>query len=116
TLNNDAPTGAFNASTGEGKSIKDVFDAVVAYLGIDSPKVSIVPPGDDDVPAVVLDPSRTQAELGWTAKVGFRETIRRVLSWYDVHGVSAIHSHLKQARGAAPDKVNGEAPLRSPDS
>ncbi len=91
----DAPTGIYNISTGEGKSIKDVFDAVAKYLDIDPGEVPIVPPGDDDVPAVVLDPSKTEADFGWTSKISFDETIRRMLQWYDEHGISAIHSHLK---------------------
>lgn len=94
-LKKDTPTGVFNISTGEGRSIKDVFDVVSDYLGItlDHP-VPIVPPGEDDVPAVVLDPSKTRAVLGWEAKIGFEETIRRMLSWYDAHGVTDVFSHL----------------------
>jgi len=90
-----APVGVFNVSTGEGHSIKDIFDAVVSYLEIklDEP-VDVVPPGEDDVPAVVLDPEITQQVFGWKARVGFEETIHRMLSWYDRHGISAIYSHL----------------------
>ena len=51
-----------------------------------------------DVPAVVPDPSRTKSVLGWSAKVSFAETIERMLSWYDAHGVSDIYSHLSAAR------------------
>ena len=87
-------TGVFNVSTGEGKTIKDVFDAVVAHLGIASPEVPIVPSGADDVAEVVLDPGETERVLGWHAKIGFAETMRRMLKWYDLHGVSAIYSHL----------------------
>jgi UDP-glucose 4-epimerase len=94
-LREDAPTGVFNISTGEGRSIKDVFDAVVAYLGVSPGEVPIVPPGDDDVPEVVLDPAKAQRDLGWSAKIGFKQTIDRMLAWYDAHGVSAIYSHLK---------------------
>ncbi|MDA7946889.1 MAG: GDP-mannose 4,6-dehydratase [Hyphomicrobiaceae bacterium] len=98
-MQEDAPTGVFNVSTGEGKSIKDVFDAVVTYLGVElEGEVPIVPPGDDDVPEVVLDAGKSERELGWTAKIGFEETINRMLAWYDAHGVSAVYSHLK-----APD-------------
>lgn len=100
----DAPTGIFNISTGDGRTIKDVFDAVVDYLGVElSEPVPIVPPGADDVPAVVLDPSHTAAVLGWTAKIGFAETVRRVLTWYDAHGVSATFSHLKSPAQFAGD-------------
>lgn len=100
-LRDDAPTGVFNVSTGVGASIKDVFDAVVGYLGVALKEpVPIMPPAADDVPAVVLDPSRTRAVLGWEARIGFAETIRRMLRWYDAHGVSEIYSHLAVPAGA----------------
>lgn len=101
-LADDAPTGVFNVSTGSGNTIKDVFDAVVAYLGVtlteDAP---IVPPGADDVPAVVLDPSATEQAFGWKARYGFTETIHRMLRRYDAHGVTDVFSHL------APPPVTG---------
>lgn len=91
----DAPTGVFNVSTGEGRSIKDIFDMVVDHLGVTLPEpVPIIPPGADDIPAVVLDPSRTEAAFGWRAKYGFEETVRKMLSWYDKYGVTDLHSHL----------------------
>ncbi|MBV8774244.1 MAG: NAD-dependent epimerase/dehydratase family protein [Deltaproteobacteria bacterium] len=94
-LQEDAPTGIFNVSTGEGHTIKEVFDTVAEYLGIvPAESVRVVPCGPDDVPAVVLEPARTEDVLGWRARVGFTETIERVLRWYDAHGVSAIYSHL----------------------
>jgi nucleoside-diphosphate-sugar epimerase len=91
----DASTGAFNVSSGSGHSIKEVYDLVRSHLGLSSdPDVKVVPVGDDDVPSVVPDPSRTHALLGWRAKVPFDETIRRLLAWYDAHGVNDVYSHL----------------------
>ena len=96
-LRDDAPTGVYNVSTGEGKTIKDVFDQVVDYLGISlSEDVPIVPPGDDDVPAVVLDPAETEKAFDWKAKVSFEETINKMLRWYDEHGVKEVYAHLKK--------------------
>ena len=98
-LRDDAPTGIFNISTGEGHTIKEVFDAVADYLDLrPAEPVRVVPCGADDVPAVVLDPSYTERALGWRARVGFAETIARMLRWYDAHGVSAIYSHLLAPR------------------
>jgi UDP-glucose 4-epimerase len=96
-LDDNAPTGVFNVSTGDGRSIKDVFDQVVAYLGItlDTP-VPILPPGEDDVADMVLDASYTEKVFGWKAKIGFEETIEKMLKWYDVHGVHAVYSHVKK--------------------
>ncbi|MGY4178330.1 UDP-glucose 4-epimerase [Bradyrhizobium sp. USDA 4518] len=90
-----APTGVFNVSSGIGHSIKEIYDLVRSHLGLPAdPDAKVVPVGDDDVPSVVPDPSRTRALLGWQAKVPFDETIRRLLAWYDAHGVSDVYSHL----------------------
>ena len=91
----DAPTGIFNVSSGVGHTIRDIYDAVRAHLSLPpDPDVKVVPVGDDDVPAVVPDPGRTTEILGWRAQIPFAETIRRMLSWYDAHGVSDVYSHL----------------------
>jgi len=92
-----APAGVYNVSTGEGRSIHDVFCAVAAHLGIDPPDVPIVPPGVDDVQSVVLDPSETTRAFGWRARFGFEGQLR----WYDRHGVGSIYSHLMQPRDDA---------------
>lgn len=93
-LRDDAPIGVFNVSTGEGRTIHDVFLAVANYLGIAPPDVPVVPPGSDDVPQVVLDPSATQQAFGWNAKVNFEDTIANQLRWYDRYGINDIFSHL----------------------
>jgi nucleoside-diphosphate-sugar epimerase len=96
-LDPGVPAGVFNVSTGEGHTIKDVFDAVASYLGVTPGEVPIVPPGADDVPAVVLDPMETQRVFGWKASHNFTETIHRQLRWYDQYGVTDIFSHLSAA-------------------
>lgn len=95
-----APTGIFNVSSGTGHSIREIYDLVRSHLGLAAdPDVKVVPVGDDDVPSVVPDPSRTQKVLGWSAKVPFDETIRRLLAWYDAHGVTDVYSHLAAPKG-----------------
>jgi nucleoside-diphosphate-sugar epimerase len=94
-LEDGAPTGIYNVSTGEGHTIKEVFDVVVDYLGVKlSEPVPVVPPGADDVPAVVLDPAKAERAFGWKAQVSFADSVRRTLQWYDRYGVDAIFSHL----------------------
>jgi nucleoside-diphosphate-sugar epimerase len=98
-MRDDAPIGIFNVSSGQGHSIRDVYDAVRSHLKLPpDPDVKVVPVGEDDVPAVVPDPSRTTSVLGWSAEVSFADTMRRILSWYDAHGISDIYSHLSAAR------------------
>ena len=99
----DGPTGIFNVSTGEGHTIAEVFDTIAACLGITlSETVLVVPPAADDLPAVVLDPSRTRAALGWSAELGLSESIARMVRWYDIHGVPVIHSHLRPPAAKEP--------------
>jgi UDP-glucose 4-epimerase len=96
-LRDNAPTGTLNVSSGEGHTISEVFDEVTAHLdATPAEPVPVVPCGAADVPAVVLDPARTEEVLGWRATLGFAGTIARMLRWYDAHDVSAIHSHLKE--------------------
>jgi UDP-glucose 4-epimerase len=94
-ISSNISSGVFNVSTGESSSILDIYNVISSYLGIAPQEPPpIVPVGEDDVPIVVLDPAETEKSFGWKAKVGLEETIHRMLSWYDKHGVSAIHSHL----------------------
>jgi UDP-glucose 4-epimerase len=95
-MNEDAPIGIFNVSTGSGHSIKEIFELVAVHLGVklDTP-VREVDPAADDVAAMVLDPTGTEKILGWRAKHDFKAIIERMLAWYDRHGVTAIFSHLR---------------------
>lgn len=93
-IENEPTSGLVNLSSGEAHTIKDIYDLVSAYLGLEVGDVPIIPPGDDDVPSVVLDPSETTARFGWKAQVSFEEIIHRQLRWYDQHGISTVYSHL----------------------
>lgn len=94
-IKEDAPTGVFNIASGEAHSIKEIFDLVTDYLGLGVKDVPVVPPAADDVPVVSLDASATLNVFGWQAKIGFSETIKRQLAWYDKYGISDVFSHLK---------------------
>ena len=93
-IDENSPTGVYNVSTGEGHTIKDIFDEVVDYLNLKNIEVPIVPVGDDDVQAVVLDPSETEKVFNWKAKVSFKDTIKNQLDWYAKYGINDIYSHL----------------------
>ena len=91
----DAPTGVFNIGTGETHSVKEIFDLVTRFLKLGPLEAPIVPLTAEDIPVVSLDPTQTFSVFGWKAKVGFKDTIRRQLEWYDAYGVSDVFSHLK---------------------
>jgi len=99
TLVPGSPQGVFNAGSGKGHRILDVYNAVAAALGIDAPAPTVLPPGADDVAAIVLDPHGTQAAFGWTPVVSFEESIRRMVRWYDKNGVQAIYAHVRAPEG-----------------
>jgi UDP-glucose 4-epimerase len=50
---------------------------------------------------VVLDPRKTIETFDWHPRYSFERTIRRMLAWYDIHGVTAIYSHLKAPPSSA---------------
>jgi UDP-glucose 4-epimerase len=94
-MDEDSPSGCFNVSSGEGRTIREVYDAVRKHLGLaPDPSVRLAPVGADDVAELVPDPSRTRAVVGWGAETDFGATIARQLAWYDDHGVSDVYSHL----------------------
>lgn len=94
-LDTTVPSGVYNVSSGEGHTIKEIYDFVLDYLKLEPvEEIPIVPPGADDVAAVVLDPTETERRFGWRAQVSFTETLRRQLEWYDRYGVSDVFSHL----------------------
>jgi nucleoside-diphosphate-sugar epimerase len=98
-LADDAPTGVFNVSTGEGHTIEEIFRLVAQHVGKPNAEpVAINPPGPDDVAQVVLDPSETEAQYKWKANISFAETISRMLHWYDINGVTDIYSHLQEKK------------------
>jgi nucleoside-diphosphate-sugar epimerase len=98
-LTDDAPTGVFNVSTGEGHTIEEIFRLVAQHVGKPNAEpVAINPPGPDDVAQVVLDPSETEAQYRWKANISFAETISRMLHWYDINGVTDIYSHLQEKK------------------
>ena len=98
-ITNQSTTGVYNVSTGKGNTILDIFNEVAKHLGMpDAKPDAIVEPGPDDIASVVLDPTKTMNDIGWTAKVGFEETISKMLNWYDEFGVTDIYSHIQKRK------------------
>lgn len=94
-IEEDASQGIYNVGPGEGHSIKGIYEVIAEYLGKSSEGVEVRPHGDDDIQTVILKPSETKSSFNWETKIGFKDTIRNMLRWYDKHGVSAIYTHLK---------------------
>lgn len=89
-----APTGNFNISSGSGTSMQQIFEVIANYLDVEA-KPELVAPGIDDIPAIVLDPSHTEATLGWKARIPVADSVISCLRNYDQVGVDKIYSHLR---------------------
>lgn len=88
--------GAFNVSSGRDVSIKELFDRILAHLGIalDEP-VTVLPPDSDDVGSLLLDPSETERAFDWKAGIGLGEGLMRQIAWFDANGVGETYTHLQ---------------------
>lgn len=95
-----ATVGTFNVASGEAHSISEIFRIVAEHVGKPEASAPVQPIAADDVAVVSLDPSATERSFGWRARVSFRDTVLRQLEWYDRHGVTDVHSHLKEPVGA----------------
>tara|TARA_B110000238_G_scaffold14954_1_gene14608 strand:+ start:13999 stop:14922 length:924 start_codon:yes stop_codon:yes gene_type:complete len=87
--------GIFNVSTGEGKSILEIFNVVKDYLQKPHLEAPVKSVNDDDVAKMVLDPTLTFKTFGWKSKTSFEKTIQKQLEYYDETGIIEIYSHLK---------------------
>lgn len=97
-IDHQSPTGVYNLSSGESHSIKEIYDIVCNHLKIKNNDVPILPIGDDDVSLVCLDPSQTELDFNWRAKIDFENIILNQLNWYDKFGVNDVFSHLKSPK------------------
>lgn len=96
-LNEGAPEGVFNVSSGQGHTMREVYELVSAHLGSESVP-ALHPVAQDDVEAIVLDSSKALREFGWKATVPFEDSVTRLLLWFDRHGVGAVRSHRREVR------------------
>lgn len=88
--------GFYHASSGGDSSIKELFDATVAALGItlDEP-VEVRARGADDVFSILLDPSKTVQDFGWKPGTPLAEGIRRAIAYYREFGITQTYTHLR---------------------
>jgi UDP-glucose 4-epimerase len=88
--------GAYHVSSGSDVAIKDLFDAVTAALGLGEVDVEVRPRAADDAPSILLDPSRTNADFGWSTSVPLRDGVGQAVEWSRDKGVEQTFTHLRQ--------------------
>lgn len=88
--------GAYHAASGTDYAIKDLYDATRVQLGLPpDPDVPIRPRGPSDAGTLLLDPSETLRDFGWTATTPLAEGMRQLVDWYRAHPPVAFYTHLK---------------------
>jgi len=106
----------FNCGYGRGFSVREVIAAVERASGVRLP-VKILPRRPGDAAAVVADPAKIKARLGWTPRHdSLDEIVRHALAWerrLDAEADSAPEHrparHAISARRAARDFLGREA-------
>lgn len=88
--------GAYHVSSGADYSIAEVYQAVARAMGIEAPEAALIPRGPDDVATLLLDPTATTEEFGWTARTPLFPGVERAVRWYEENGVAQTFTHLAQ--------------------
>lgn len=88
--------GAYHVSSGSDYSIRELFEATVAALGIQlDEQVEVRPRGEDDAYTILLDPSRTAADFDWSVRVPLESGVQAAIDYYRRFGITDTYTHLK---------------------
>ena len=87
--------GTYHISSGKDYSIRELYDAVSAAVGVERP-VEERERGPDDAPTILLDPTKTTEEFGWEPTTPLGKGIEKAVRWYETHGVGQTYTHLRQ--------------------
>ena len=98
-------SGVYHISSGSDYSIKELFDATIATLGLTLDKpVEVKPRLPDDVFTILIDPSRTNKDFAWKTSTPLSVGVERAIAYYKHFGVSQTFTHLKQVDEPAAAK------------
>lgn len=91
--------GTYHFSSGVDVAIKELYDAVVKAMKLNSHREPEMRPlGPDDAPSILLDPSRTTDDFGDIAFTPIDEIVRLSVERWSTEGVFGGYTHLKEAR------------------
>ena len=74
-------TGPYNAGTGSGTSVNDLFERLARLTGYRK-GAEHAPSRPGDLRKISLDSGRAHRELGWRPRVAFDEGLRRTVEWF----------------------------------
>ncbi len=98
TLDGEGSSGVYHVSSGSDYAIKELFDATVKALEIElEEEVEVRPRDPEDAYTILLDPTKTNQEFGWSAQTRLEEGVAAAVEWYREHGIDQTYTHLKMA-------------------
>jgi len=91
-----AGKGTYHFSSGKDIAIKELYDAVVAGIGLkEYPEPEIRELGPDDAPSILLDPSRTFQDFGQVEFTPLATLVAEAVKYYREFGVHGGYTHLR---------------------
>ena len=90
--------GVYHVASGTDYAIADLYRGVTSAMHLAAREPVITPRGADDVATILLDPSGTLEEFGWTARTPLAEGIAQAVAWYRSHPVTETYTHLAAVR------------------
>jgi nucleoside-diphosphate-sugar epimerase len=89
--------GAYHFSSGTDIAIQELYDAVVAAMGISPyPQPDVRDLGADEAPSILLDPSKTFQDFGALTFTPLGTTVAAAIQYYQQHGVLGEYTHLQK--------------------
>lgn len=88
--------GVYHVSSASDYSIKELYDATVKAMGINSEKeVEVLPRSEDDVFTILIDCSKTNKDFNWKVTTPLETGVAKAIEWYRENGVTQTFTHLK---------------------
>jgi UDP-glucose 4-epimerase len=100
-IDGEGRSGPYHISSGSDYSIKELYDATIKALELDTlDEVEVRPRNPDDAPTILLDPSQTERDFDWRVTTPLEEGVGRAIDYYRAHGIEETFTHLKEVEPA----------------
>ncbi len=96
-IDGEGETGAYHVSSGSDYSIKELFDATTAAMGISlENEVEVRERHPDDAYTILLSPDATHQQFpGWEANHPLDDGVKRTVEYYREFGITETYTHLQ---------------------
>lgn len=90
--------GYYHISSGRDYSIKELYDATIDALGLDSTMkdtVEVRERNQDDVYTILIDPTKTNRDFDWKVEVSLLDGVKAAIDYYKEYGINQTYTHLR---------------------